>query len=233
MQDMKTIKAQLHLVATEEKSGIFRKTHDIRGNRINDSKLKYTANQTYIDSMYLMNSGNAATNSKSKVQFYNFYFTSDEEIKEGDWYLYNNKVFRLKFGDKLGEGARKIVASIDSKLLADTGSFEPDGTATMIRLPQPTKQAVEAYCKKPFDECLIEVEECRPFGKVNLREKVMGDNGEYFKAFNIKVNSYNEITCHPVVEKMYSEKELIGAMEYAFMIAKDMDDCEYYRKKLM
>jgi hypothetical protein len=48
----------------------------------------------------------------------NIYITSDEEIKEGDWVIYNNKVFKIGRGDNelfhLGE---KIILTTDQDLI--------------------------------------------------------------------------------------------------------------------
>ena len=48
------------------------------------------------------------------------YITSDEEIKEGDWVIYNNKVFKIGRGDNelfhLGE---KIILTTDQDLIKD------------------------------------------------------------------------------------------------------------------
>jgi hypothetical protein len=84
----------------------------------------------------------------------NLYFTVDEEIKEGDWFLYIKKdgtaMFPSKFNaskDTLKDGNdRKIIASTDPKLIAD-------GVA------QPTQAFIEAYCKQGgIDRVLVEYE---------------------------------------------------------------------------
>jgi len=180
MQDMKTIKAKLHLVATERSRILKHK----------DGTIFYyhkeqIANE-FLTPMHL-------------------YFTSDEEIKGGDWVIdkYNNlsQVFGY-LGRCKEEGIRKVVATTNKSL----------------GLPQPTKQLVEAYCKKPFDECLIEM----------IRVPKPIHNYPLNAPWEIKVNSYNEITCHPVVEKMYSEKDMLHAMQYAYTNARDEDDFKYY-----
>ena len=47
----------------------------------------------------------------------NIYITSDEEIKEGDWVIYNNKVFKIGRGDnELFHLSKKIILTTDQSL---------------------------------------------------------------------------------------------------------------------
>jgi len=100
----------------------------------------------------------------------NLYFLSDEEIKEGDWYINNGVIFRAD--DKFDEGNnpnqnknnKKIISTTDKSLgnvfkvnhgLSNTTGFEP--------LPQPSESFIKAYIKaynegKPITEVLIEYE---------------------------------------------------------------------------
>jgi len=48
------------------------------------------------------------------------YITSDEEIKEGDWCIYNNKVFKIGRGDnELFHLSKKIILTTDPELIND------------------------------------------------------------------------------------------------------------------
>lgn len=177
---MKTIKVKLHLVATEDKSHIHKLAH---GYVVFEKKLSLKPSSC-IPSVI------------GKPQ--HLYFTSDEEIKEGDWYInqQNSRHYINKSGETYFEGiydnCRKIVVSTDPKLTRTDLRVSP--VKGFCEMYKPTKQLVEAYCKKPFDECLIEMED----DTIHLDEP----------KWQIKVNSYNEITCHPVVEKMYTREEL-------------------------
>jgi hypothetical protein len=221
MQDMKTIKVQLHLVATEEKSHIHKLAH---GYITFEKKLSLKPSSC-IPSVI------------GKPQ--HLYFTSDEEIKDGDHFLYKGirvctctevSVFKNSEGieyvvltddDKSAgfklENCRKIVASTDPKLNESDLYKHTSGRQGTKPLPQPTKQLVEAYCKKPFDECLIEVEQYDiEYSKMShikdksTRQAMMTTAIPINMKIRVKVNSYNEITCYSVVEKMYSSTDLLG-----------------------
>jgi len=85
-------------------------------------------------------------------EFY-LYFTSDEEIKEGDWYVYLSKRYKdyrlckgTKFG-KLEREDKKVVATTDLAL---------KGRGNNIRIPQIPKSFVESYIKNPVDKVELE-----------------------------------------------------------------------------
>jgi hypothetical protein len=56
----------------------------------------------------------------SNVKFQNIYITSDEKIKEGDWYLINDKSYSKYDGHfTLGIDCKKIILTTDQALIAD------------------------------------------------------------------------------------------------------------------
>jgi Icc-related predicted phosphoesterase len=65
------------------------------------------------------------TNSRRKsntnnLQNQNVYITSDEEIKEDDWVIYNNKVFKIGRGDnELFHLSKKTILTTDQDLIKD------------------------------------------------------------------------------------------------------------------
>lgn len=215
---MKTIKVQLHLVATEE-----------------DSHLGLSASGAF-DLTYFKE----LREEDDDTVLFNLYFTSDEEIKEGDYFYNTHNKYLAKATNRFQQDgyARKIVASTDPKLtMAEKDSWKDRKDILYPnKLPQPTKQLIEAYCKKPFDECLIEMElmedndgVCNYNDKLNNclcgREK---DTPECFANYfvKIKVNSYNEITCHPVVENMYNREEVEKLFEqYHEFTRVPLDGC--------
>ena len=115
---MEKLKCKVVMLATE-KSNLFQQTRDIWGSPT-VCKLSYSDNQTYIDNIYLVNSGRAATNAQDKYNFYHLYFISDEKIQIGDYYTIYDSMSIHKAGGMnqqwYNEMCKKVVASTDSSL---------------------------------------------------------------------------------------------------------------------
>ena len=145
------------------------------------------------------------------------YITTDEEIKEGDWFIWlkYNLVERATKKDNNKE-CRKIIASTDPKIYITIGEHY---NAYNKELPQIPQQFIQDYCNKIVDEVWIEVELPQ-----SIKNKLI--SGDLQKASDsdrvIKLNSNNEIMIHNVEEKMYSEKDLpIQAMKDALQYCED------------
>lgn len=105
----------------------------------------------------------------SIVKFYNLYFLSDEEIKEGDWVydVYINKIIRCNkelFTIKHTKQYKKIIATTDSSLII---KHHPQGQS-MYLLPQPSQsfleRFVESYNKgQQIKEVMVEYEQVRVY----------------------------------------------------------------------
>ena len=179
---MKTIKAELHLVATERRGIIAVDSQTEEVVYVFDDS--YCQNEDYIH--------------------HHLYFTSDEEIKEGDWvYSLSEGIIRITERElNYRKYIYKIVASTDPKL---SNSCDCETKCVLCtgeeQLPQPSKQLVEAYCKAPFNECLIEREAIwyNHSGDV-MHVKQASITEIEREEWKIKVNDYNEITCHPVTK---------------------------------
>ena len=138
------------------------------------------------------------------------YFTTDEEIKEGDWYLLGNTP-RQSTGD-LGKPDTKwlkIIASTDPKLLTELGRYKKmDARESFTfkkgrelpsdyKLPQPSQAFIKAYCEQGgIDEVDVEYEYHKVWDRQTeeLLEKYL----------LLKVDSHNTITTHRIIEKKYS-----------------------------
>ena len=99
---------------------------------------------------------------------YNLYITTDEEIKEGDWFITDDDNQDLMHAvgaqwralckyDGLMEMSRKVVATTDPKLIKGASSdySRERGLLGCDNIPQ---QFIQDYCNKPVDEVWIEVE---------------------------------------------------------------------------
>lgn len=76
------------------------------------------------------------------------YIISDDEIKEGDWIIWNNKIVQAI--DTAYHTAKKIIATTDTslKILDERKSIDiPNvgGGLYFIKLPQPSQQFIEKY----------------------------------------------------------------------------------------
>jgi len=130
------------------------------------------------------------------------YFTTDDEIKEGDWYIDKLKTTPPtihKCGNSLPFTAPKIIATTDPKLeLYTPGIMGLQGEP----LPQPSQDFIKAYCKQGgIDEVDVEYK----------YHKVWDQQTEELleKYLILKVDLiHNTITTHRIVEKMYSISDI-------------------------
>ena len=130
------------------------------------------------------------------------YFTTDEEIKEGDWVMnLNGDTIYQHFGNGGDfEQWNKIIATTDPEL----------------ELPQPSQAFIKAYCEQGgFDEVDVEYVEMITCKLCNKSEEECSDNftceGNMIGEDILKVDPiHNTITTHRIVEKMYSKKDLLG-----------------------
>lgn len=181
-------------------------------------------------------------------QLQHLYITTEDKIKEGDWFIDNfDKLFQanrnyIQNGYCAGDKHFKIVATTDKSL----GSVTYDGIDkrmipihTAHFLPQPSKAFIEKYCKVGgIDEVLIEYyngchlceddkSQCLSLQKQNVT--LEQDCDTFWK---LKVNSHNEITIHPIKENYTREEinelcdlyEAIIHGDFHIMTKKDIQD---------
>ena len=132
------------------------------------------------------------------------YITTDEEIKEGDWFINTNfqKIYQansenskniIEFGPH--PEIRKIIATTDKLGYCID---EKDGL-TGYHLPQPSQAFIKKYCEQGgIDE--VDVEYVRDMDSMQLNVDSKGEISSWY----LKVDSHNTITTHRIVEKMYS-----------------------------
>ena len=182
-------------------------------------------------------------NGKSRILYYqkealafregwypqHLYFTTDEEIKEGDWYLgYLSRGWQLfqktsaTFKHKI---ARKIIASTDPKLTVkyDNGVRDFGWETKSIsykKLAQPSQAFIKAYCEQGgIDEVDVEYE---------LIWEETGWNKQ--SKHKLKVDSHNTITTHRIVEKMYSRENLENLMMQSYIYGQS-DKTDSFHKR--
>lgn len=141
--------------------------------------------------------------------------TSNEEIKEGDWYIIlmengNHEIHRKGDNDKSGinwkaidspwvKDSKKIIATTDNSL---TYQFEQmDYSMKSYRLPQPSQSFIERYCSEynkgnQIKDILVEVEE-KYINGINMIDGM---------EFKLKVDKSNNITIKPIKDSWNREE---------------------------
>lgn len=120
------------------------------------------------------------------------YFLSNEEIKDGDWYLniVSNEIVNVDFNiDYEQNHCKKIIATTDISL----------------RLPQPSKEFIQAYTKA--------YNEGNPIKWVNVEVEEYATETDYklgidcsTPLFRLKLNSSNEITIKKIKDSWTREE---------------------------
>lgn len=160
------------------------------------------------------------------------YITTDEEIKEGDWYLLGNTP--RKSTGNLGKPDSKwlkIIATTDPKLVFNN-KFEREIQGVKMeashhkQLPQIPQSFIEEYCKAGgIDEVLVEYE----YG-FSLKLRAGGQS----HAYKLKLNPDNTIIIHPVEEKMYNREEVIELLHkmhrMVFNLSAVGDPCGEFKR---
>ena len=153
------------------------------------------------------NGTEGVANCNTMWQPQHLYFTTDEEIKEGNWFINTNfqKIYQansenskniIEFGPH--PEIRKIIATTDPEL----------------ELPQPSQAFIKAYCEQGgIDEVDVEYVEMITCKLCNKSEEECSDNftceGNMIGEDILKVDPiHNTITTHRIVEKMYSISDI-------------------------
>ena len=199
---MKTIKAKVHMLPTEDKTYI--------GVAFNG--LHYMSDVLHRHHI---------------SQYQHLYITTDEEIKEGDWVIQQFEgqdadVCQITYGEYeiAPDIQRKIIATTDpniSKIGYQSGKLYgvPDIEGTKFedtRLPVMPQSFIEEYCKAGgIDEVLVEYIDVMPQLNGTRTDGKIIDEISLEPSLNTlsvpKLNSDNTIIIHPVEEKMYSRSE--------------------------
>ena len=126
------------------------------------------------------------------------YFTTDDEIKEGDWFMFYGEPRQAKnlIAEPVNQG--KIIATTDPNLhstrLKDCPVNPEDNMVSVRGVSKPSKEFIEEYCRVGgIDEVDVEY---GLFHDGNFKDD---DETHAFKAIRKpRVNSNNEIIIHPV-----------------------------------
>jgi hypothetical protein len=151
-------------------------------------------------------------------QPHHLYYTSDDEIKEGDWVLgKHGPTKNWNAIEGFTSQYRKIEVSTDPKLTDKCDGCKRAKDSDTIytcscgvsRVAQPTQAFIEAYCKQGgIDRVLVEYESDH---KKVERPKGVHPKGVHITItpnFKLKVDPiHGTVVTHRIVEKTYTEKE--------------------------
>lgn len=146
--------------------------------------------------------------------YQHLHITTDEEIKEGDWYYNGMNKMVVKATNRYSEMKnpiphRKIIASTDPKLEVQCGN-NPN---CKKQLPQPSQSFIKKYCELGgIDEVDVEYEikhNCTVDGGANpcLTDMKLCEINGCETIYRLKVDSYNTITIHAIKDS-WSRKEI-------------------------
>lgn len=202
-------KAQVIMLPTEEvlKNGL--QPISVCNKPINKSSLIFPTTGAYA--RRLVKQGNQA---------YHLYIVSNEEIKKGDWYLHNQKPNGLRVSNSkaIPMDAKKIIATTDTSLKIGNPRCEFDDDKV---LPQPSREFIEKYCRVGgINEVMVEYIHTRP-GDCGCNGMVHDGCHWADDIYNLKVNSHNEITIHPIKDS-WNRKEVIELLNRYAVIFKPL-----------
>lgn len=158
---------------------------------------------------------------------YELYFTSDEKIKEGDYYLFYGTIFQ-KNNDlfiQSNEDCKKIIATNDIQLdkCDECKAWENRNnvsyTCTCKLLPKPSQQFIQQWIEEYnkgniITEVDVEYEECSSIDD-NLVQLVKAKDShgfEYQKGLRLKVNADNTINITPIKDSWGREELPIDSL---------------------
>jgi hypothetical protein len=170
---------------------------------------------------------------KNCIEFKNLFFTTDEEIKEGDWISGDNEIIMAddSWSDEENNGVvnewRKIAATTNPDLWnqhidCPSGKYSHDEPHWMYddtSKPVVGKigyDFIQAYIKahneqKPITEIMLEYEMVRNIGSIivamsPLNTELNSDMSVYYNS--LKLRSNGTVIIHPAKERMFTKKDL-------------------------
>jgi|LakMenEpi03Aug12_release.lakeMendotaPanAssembly.Ray.scaffolds.fasta_scaffold56074_11 hypothetical protein len=145
---------------------------------------------------------------KGKCQ--NIYITSDEEIKDGDWIIYKNKVSKIERGDnELFHLSKKIILTIDQDLIK-YGVQAIDDTFLEWFIKNSSCESVEIRdYKLHFGSTIYKIIITKEETKQETIEEVAKEYASRYGEIDIVINKAVRFGAKWQAERMYSEEEVL------------------------
>lgn len=184
------------------------------------------------------------TRAISEALIHELYFTSDEEIKEGDWFIWKDGLYQASKNANSGsvwsdgfpgtvysytqEYCKKVVATTNKELwkmkhLGGTGSGYKN-----YGVPKIPNDFIEAYVKAynkgtPITQVLLEYEEIQEAGNLCNIYTWIDD-----KPCVLKVNNSGQVKIYPVEERKWTDEQLAD-INGKYIDFLESGDCETFR----
>lgn len=178
------------------------------------------------------------------------YITSDDEIKEGDWCIFNNHIIKYNKPSN-PHFYKKIIATTDTSLRNFEGTVS---TYIGNSLPQPSQQFIEMFVKwynkdEVITDVLVECEEYfdnDKVSKLNIAEYCSDDYHKLTISSKLKINPKDNTITIKSIKDNWNRENLHKLAEYFYKIGmargrgnlEDRIDCnksridEYINKNL-
>ena len=164
------------------------------------------------------------------------YIISDDEIKEGDWYinLKYNKIIQKKDALPLKDNCKKIIATTDTSLLNTIYTPHISGEISkrmrdLFNLPQPSQQFIEKYIEsynkgKVITDVLVEYEQTKLYIEPQNYQQYISQPKELQfpittnvdDIYGLKINSKdNTITIKKLKDSWNREEMIAEIRKYA------------------
>lgn len=222
VKQMETKRTKVIMLPTKDMSSIYVNKY------INET---HNTSPIMFDTNPFMNSEEAK---ECGFEYQHLYITTDDEIKEGDWFILGN-VPRIctsctditvstdnVWANK--ELVNKIIATTDKSLVIDT-TYSNGKYKGKKYLPQPSQAFIEKYCKVGgIDEVLVEyIKElkvgycanCNGGSDLSFQCTCTKGKRTYYSELQLKIDSHNTITIHPIKDS-WSRKEVEDILHKAF-----------------
>lgn len=141
----------------------------------------------------------------TRVYKHHLYFITDDEIKEGDWFINDDGLWKCSGGIiPTGLNPNKVVATTDKLLQRKDVVGKNDIVGynfNNLYLPKPSQAFIEKYCdKEGIDEVNIEVD--------IICDESNEDKSNLYLLSKLKVDpNHNTVTIHPI-KTTWSREEI-------------------------
>ncbi len=151
-----------------------------------------------------------------ETKYYHPYLLSDEEIKEGDWFIYDNELHQCDSDMIIGKNNPNSALHFSKKIIATTNPdlwYDRIPNPPCLIIPKLPQSLIEDFVKKQgkVDSVMVEYEE-----DYDLQYYQTGLGFESAKRIDkpakIKLTSSGEIIWSPVEERTYTRDELREAV---------------------
>jgi len=165
----------------------------------------------------------------------NLYFITDDEIKEGDWFilffgLEKPELLQATKENLLGikSNCKKIIATTDSKLTIDGYDSSDEEAIVRIKLPQPSPEFIAKYIKAynegtPITEVMVECEDCGTLdSQFRLIEHFDTFGTGFYMGLRLKISKDNTITIRKVMDVWNREELELKLQQYGDYVSNQV-----------